>query len=320
MDELERLETTPDSPLDPDLLGRARAYAAQGRSPRTRQAYQLAWRTFASWCEAQGLRPLPARPETVALYLTARADAGRKVATLELELAAISQAHLAVGLPSPRASAVVKEVLKGIRRALGVAPLEKAPADVAVLKAMLGALPDTLRGRRDRALLLVGFAGALRRSELVSLNVGDLAFVEDGLQLHLRRSKTDPEARGRKVGIPFGGGPATCPVRVVKAWMLEAGLERGPVFRHVTRHGEVRRRLTPHAVATIVKRAAAAAGHDPARFSGHSLRAGFATAAARAGKPERAIQAQTGHKSLAQLRRYVREGSLFLENAAAGLL
>jgi len=176
------------------LLASARGYVAEAKAPRTREAYRKAWEAFAAWCAAHSFPCLPAAPETVALYLTSRADAGRKVATLELELAAISQRHKAAGLASPRDAAVVRELLKGIRRTKGVAQDEKAPADVAVLKQMLATLPETKRGRRDRALLLVGFSGAFRRSELVSLNVGDVRFTADGLTVRLRRSKTDPRA------------------------------------------------------------------------------------------------------------------------------
>ncbi len=192
---------------------------------------------------------------------------------------------------------------------------------VSELKAMLQALPEGLLGVRDRALLLVGFAGAFRRSELVSLDVADLSFTSDGLEVTLKRSKTDQEGQGRRIGIPFGSSPHTCPVRSLRAWLDGAGIADGPVFRDVSRRGRVGAvRLSDKAVARLVKRAARAAGLDPARFSGHSLRAGLATSAAKAGKTERAIMAQTGHKSEKMVRRYIRDASLFAENAAAGLL
>jgi integrase len=129
--------------------------------------------------------------------------------------------------------------MKGIRRRLGVARSQKAPVLVTELKAMLGALPEGLLGTRDRALLLVGFAGAFRRSELVSIDVADLAFIEDGLEVTLRRSKTDQEGLGRRIGIPFGSSPATCPVRSLKAWLEGAAITEGPVFRKVTKRGKV---------------------------------------------------------------------------------
>jgi integrase len=185
---------------------------------------------------------------------------------------------------------------------------------------MLEGLPEGPHGARDRSLLLVGFAGALRRAELVGLDVEDLAWTEDGLVVTLRRSKTDQEGEGRRVAIPLGSTPETCAARSLRRWLEVAKVSDGPVFRVVTRHGHVGARLTSHSVARIVKRAAKAAGLDPSQLSGHSLRAGLATAAAKAGKSERSIMAQTGHRSVAMVRRYIREADLFVDNAANGLL
>lgn len=305
--------------LAPELVASARAYAAAATSDRTRRSYAGAWRTFTAWCEARGLCPLPASATTVALFLSARADEGRKAATLALDLAAISQAHKVVGHASPRGTAEVQAVLKGIRRARGTAQTKKAPVLVPELRAMVGGLPSGILGTRDRALLLLGFAGAFRRSELVELNAGDVRFTDDGLEVTLRRSKTDQEGEGAKVGVPFGSDPSTCPVRSLRRWLEAADLGQGPLFRSVNRHGRVGGSLTAHAVALIVKRAAERAGLDPASYSGHSLRAGLATAAAKAGKPERVIAKQTRHKSIAVLRGYIRDAELFSENAASGI-
>jgi integrase len=212
----------------------------------------------------------------------------------------------------------VSEVLKGIRRTKGTAPACKAPLLVGQLKAALGVGRGDLLGMRDRALLLIGFAGAFRRSELVGLDVADLAFTDDGLVITLRRSKTDQEGEGRKVGIPHGSKPTTCPVRVLRAWLEAAGIVTGPLFRSVNRHGKVGAvRLSDRAVALAVKRAAESAGLDASTFSGHSLRAGLATSAAAAGASERSIMDQTGHRSVQMVRRYIRDGSLFRDNAAA---
>jgi integrase len=185
---------------------------------------------------------------------------------------------------------------------------------------MIVGLPESLLGERDRALLLVCFAGAFRRSELVSLDVADVSFTRDGLVIRLRRSKTDQEGEGRTIGIPYGSRPMTCPVRALKEWLDFSGITAGPLFRPVNRHGQVlATRLSDRGVARVVQRAAAAAGLDPTDVAGHSLRAGLATSAAAAGVSERAIMAQTGHKSLPMVRRYIRDGSLFIENAAAGV-
>jgi integrase len=182
---------------------------------------------------------------------------------------------------------------------------------------MLEKLPTTRVGLRDRAVLLLGFAGAFRRTELVSLDMGDLEFSSAGLIVTLRVSKTDQEKSGRRLGIPFGSTEATCPVRAVQAWLETAHIADGPVFRPMDRFYRVQpARLSDKAVALIVKRRAKAVGLDPARYAGHSLRTGLATSAAAAGASERVIMSQTGHRSADMVRRYIREGSLFASNPA----
>lgn len=305
----------------PELAERVRAFAASATSENTRRAYSRQWAAFVAWAESQGLEALPARPETVALYASGLASAGRKVATIEQAAAAISAAHGAAGHPSPREDANLRRVLRGIRRSVGVAQREAAPVLSSHLRSMLEALPDTLAGKRTAALLLVGFSGAFRRSELVALTVRDVAFTPDGLEVTLRRSKTDQEGAGRLVALPYSGNPDACPVRALRAWLEAAGISEGPLFREVTCHGRVASApLTGHSVARIVKRTAAAAGLEPAQFSGHSLRAGFVTSAKLKGKAEDSIMRQTGHRSVAMVRKYDRRAELWRDNAAAGLL
>jgi integrase len=307
---------------------RARDYLAAARAASTRRAYRHDWAAFAAWCAGHGLPALPAAPETVALYLADLADQVKEAAdgravpryainTLQRRLAGIAAAHKEAGQEPPTRAALVRRTWAGIRRTRRVAPAAKAPIATDLLRAMVAALPATVQGRRDRALLLVGFAGAFRRSELVALDRADLGFDGEGLTITLRASKTDQEGAGRAIGIPFGERPDTCPVRALRAWLAAAGIDGGAVFRPVTRHDTVRpRRLTDHSVALIVKRAATAVGLDPAAYAGHSLRAGLATAAARAGVAERDIMRQTGHRSVEMVRRYIREGSLFRDNPA----
>ena len=299
----------------------ARAYADRSRAASTLRAYAADWRDFSAWCAGHRLPVLPAAPETVALYLAARAATGRyTVATLQRRLSAIAQAHKEAGADSPTRLPPVPRVWAGIRRAHGAAPVAKAPLLTADVRAMVEHLPDGLLGLRDRALLLVGFAGGFRRSELVAFNMEDAAFTRDGLVLTLRRAKTGQEGQGRPVGIPYGGRPLTCPVRALEDWLRAAAIADGPLFRAVDRHGNVASRgLCDRTVARVVQRAAAAAGLDPARYAGHSLRAGLATAAAQAGVSERAILAQTGHRAFTMVRRSIREGSLFRDNAAAAV-
>ena len=329
-----------------ELAASARSYVAAAKAEATRRAYRTDWQAFEAWCAAHRRSALPAKPETVALYLAAMADGGHKASSITRALTALSQAHKAKELPSPRSHMAVLASMQGIRRILGVAPAQKAPILLPELRGMVAALPANTLGTRDRALLLLGFAGAFRRSELAALNQADVAFSSEGLEVLLRRSKTDQEGEGRKVGIPFGSDPSTCPVRALKAW-LEAlaacgthdgartrsdgprrhakgkvGVEPTPLFQSLSKAGRhiLGHRLDGRDVARAVKRAAKRAGlPEPERFAGHSLRAGLATVAAQAGKSERAIMAQTGHRSVMMVRRYIRDGNLFTDNAAAGI-
>jgi integrase len=216
--------------------------------------------------------------------------------------------------------------MKGIRRTKGTAPTQKAAALIDDIRAMVDATDAGLIGLRDRALILLGFAGAFRRSELVGLDVDDCAFSKDGLTVNLRRSKTDQAGAGRKVGIPYGSNPSTCPVRNLNEWIERAGImsgegePRGPLFRSINRHGQVQPGgLSGIDVARVVKKLATRAGLDAAKYAGHSLRAGHATSAAIAGASERSIMNQTGHRSVQMVRRYIRDGSLFRENSAGKL-
>jgi integrase len=298
---------------------RARDYAAQSRSSSTRRAYSRAFRAFSAWCSARAVVPLPASGELVAVYLAELADGGRKVASIALALTAINQAHVLAGEPAPRASAALREVWQGIRRTLGTAQVQKAPLLVEGLRAVVAALPGSLAGLRDRALLVLGWALGARRAELVALDLEDLLETAEGLQVTIRRSKTDQEGAGRKVGVPYGSTPATCPVRTVRAWREASGIDSGALFRGV-RHGRLSvHRLDGRDVARIVQRSAAAVGLQIVDLAGHSLRAGLVTTAARAGKTERSIMAQTGHRSIVQVRKYIRDAELFHDNAAQGI-
>lgn len=301
------------------LTERAQAFVDQAKAPATLKAYRSDWANFSLWCRSRDLEVLPASPNTVVLYLTDLASVA-KAATIRRRLSSISQAHQAAGLPSPTKEALVRACWAGIRRSIGVASEAKTPAVTADVRAMVGVLQETPIGTRDRALLLLGFAGAFRRSELVAIDVEDLQETGEGLVVNIQRSKTDQEGAGRKIGIPYGSHPPTCPVRAVRAWRETAGIAAGALFRSVNRHGTVAAtRLSDKAVALVVKRSALAAGLDPASYAGHSLRSGLATAAAAAGVGERAIMAQTGHTSLPMLRHYIRDGSLFRDNAAASV-
>ena len=308
-----------------DLLGRLVAQAESSfraaRAGATLRAYDHDWAEFRRWCDGNRVVSLPAAPEVVILYSTDLVkNEGRSLNTLSRRLAAVSQMHQQAGFESPTRTWAVKQFLTGLRRQVGVAPVRKRPILVADLRNILGALPNSLLGVRDRALLLLGFTGGFRRSELVALNVEDLEETSAGLIVMIRRSKTDQEGQGRKVGIPPGGDQNTCPILALEQWQTATAIKSGPLFLVMNRHGQVLdRRLSAEAVGIVVKRYVEKLGYDPARFAGHSLRAGLATSAAAAGKSERAIMNQTGHRNVATVRRYIRDGNLFRDNAAEGL-
>jgi site-specific recombinase XerD len=296
----------------------ARAVAAT-RAPATLRAYRADGADFTVWCGHLGVEALPVRPEVLAAYLSELAQPGddrnpAAVATIERRLSAIAQAHRVAGFGSPRRHPLVAETIRGVRRLLGVAPKSrKAGTLTADVQAAVAAIDvERMAGLRDRALLLVGFAAGMRRSELVGLDVEDLEAAPEGYVVRLRSSKTDQEAAGRAVPVVYGTDPGCCPVRAVRAWTAAAGIAAGPLFRPINRHGRVLpRRLSAQSVALLVKAHMGGLGHPRAEFAGHSLRRGHATSAARGGAAERTIMATTGHRSTRTVRTYIEEGRLF---------
>ena len=264
-------------------------------------------------------REIPSTPETVAGYLAEIAET-HAVATIQRRLVAIAKVHRAFGHADPCQSEIVKAVMRGIRRTNGTAQREAQALQRDDLFAVLAKMGDRSIDLRDRALLLIGFAGAFRRSELVGLDVADVQHVRQGVVLNLRRSKTDQTGQGRKIAIPHGR-TRWCPVKHLTDWVDHACITEGPLFRSIDRHGRIASdRLSGDAVSTIIKKRLFDAGFDPASFSGHSLRAGFATSAAMAGASSWKIRQQTGHASDTMLTRYIRDGDMFTDNAAAAVL
>lgn len=299
------------------IADKANDFANNSKAANTIRGYRSDWQQFSEWCRAHGQCSLPASPECMACYLADLA-AKRKPATLARHMAAISQVHQMAGFESPTQASKVRLVMAGIRRTKGTAQAAKIPVLVPDLRRMLSQVPGNLTGVRDRALLLLGFAGAFRRSELVQVDFDSILFLRQGLVVTIRRSKTDQEGIGRKVGVPYGSNLQTCPIRSLQDWLDHSGLKEGPLFRPINRHGQIgSRRLSGAAVARIVKRYVNALGLDAVRYGGHSLRSGLATSAALAGASEASIMSQTGHRSLSTVRVYIRSGSLFCENAAA---
>jgi site-specific recombinase XerD len=255
----------------------------------------------------------------VAAFLAAEAGTGTKPSTLGRRVAAIRYAHKLAHLDVPTDSEAVKATLRGMRRTFGGAKVRKAPAIAAKVQTMVALAPDRLTGLRDRALLLLGFAGAFRRSELVALDVADIEETETGLLVTIRRSKTDQEGEG--VTIAVARGTIACPARALREWLDAAGIETGAIFRPINKAGTVAAvRLTCRSVANIVKSYATLAGFDATTFSGHSLRSGFLTSAAAKGASIFKMMDVSRHKSVDTLRGYVRDAELFKDHAGAGLL
>jgi site-specific recombinase XerD len=304
--------------LAPELAA-AVGYAKAEKAQATRKAYGTDFRLFTAWCDSKGAVSLPALPETVAAYLASEAGAGVKPSTIGRRVAAIRYAHKLASLPTPTDAEGVKATVRGIRRTHGAAKVRKAPAVASKVLGMVATAPDKLAGLRDRALLLIGFGGALRRSELVALDLADVAETETGLLVTIRGSKTDQERVGATIAI--ARGDVACPVKALRAWLNAAGIEAGPIFRPIGKGGKIRpSRLTDRSVANIVKVYAERAGFDASAFSGHSLRAGFLTSAAGKGASIFKMMDVSRHKSVDTLRGYVRDAELFKDHAGAGLL
>lgn len=304
------------------LIRKANAFIQSAKAPATVKAYRSDWRDFERWCHQHLRTALPATPGTVSLYIADRAST-LSSATINRRLISITKAHQAEGFtdsPATTRHQVVGETLKGIRRIIGTAQKGKDPLLTADIQKIVSECPESPLGLRDRALALVGFAGAFRRSELSSIQFRDLKFGAKGVIIELPTSKTDQERAGRKVGLPWGSHPETCPVRALNNWLKIAHINQGPVFRAVDRSGRVSdSALYKDSIGTILKRAAARAGLKTKALAGHSLRAGHVTQAAMNGVSEFVIMKQTGHRSVTSLRRYIRLGEIFCQNAAAGL-
>jgi integrase len=256
-------------PLAP-YLAETEQYVRQAKAAHTVKAYRSDWADFEKFCQGREVASLPAAPATVAAY-AAEAARRLKARTIERRLTAISQAHQMAGCENPTEDKLVRTVLAGIRRVKGTAQVGKDPLSPELLRRMLGPVSGDLRATRDRALLLVGFAGAFRRSEVVRLRMENLRFTSEGLAVTIPQSKTDQAGEGQTVGIPYGSHPDSCPVRALGAWMEQSGIAEGYLFPALGRWGREASDspITDHQLAKIIKRLAREAGLDPAVFSGH---------------------------------------------------
>ena len=305
---------------DAPLIERARAYTDAAVPPNTLRAYGASWRSFVDFCSVRNVDALPAEPQTVALYVAHRAELCT-VSTVRQNLAAIASKHAENGLESPCKHEVVRRMLRGIARTKGAAPHRKDAITIDPLRAMLLEIRgDGLKAKRDQALLLLGFSAALRRSELAAIDFKDITFCKEGLRLTIPRSKTDQTGEGAEIAVPYVANRSLCAVRTLKSWLDASGITTGPVFRSFTLKRELNdRAIDGGAVAELIQTLARKA-HLEGDFSGHSLRAGFATSAAQAKVSLDCIARTTRHKSLSVLMGYVRPAQAFDDVALTSII
>ena len=305
------LSTNPPA-LD-ELMERAQDYADASQAANTKKAYASDWTQFKLWCEGQALCPLPASVPTLIAYLTDLAETGNKVSTIRRRVSSISHHHQAVFADlDPTKTEEIKTLVKGIRRQLGAAMRKAPPLLSSTIKTMLATLDlEKMQGQRDRALVALGFAAALRRSELVALCVEDLTWRKQGVTVLIRRSKTDQEALGESISL-HRGKTEFCPVNALRTWLELAQIPTGPIFRAINKGGAIGEKpMTAQSVALIVKRLAGAAEvPDPGEFSAHSLRSGMITTAIVNGCSAFEIMEVSRHKSEAVFRGYVQRAKV----------
>ena len=287
---------------------------AQGRSESTRAIYEDNFRFFQLWALEQDLPYLPASQQSIELYILHLRDREHKMATIELRISSIKAMHKAFVRPFPQIPHF-SEIMRGLRRDIGVKQRQARPITLELLSRGLSK-ETTVMAHRDRALLLTGFAGAFRRSELVNLCVKDIEFRDEGMLITIAKSKTDQMGVGRQVPIHSSLSDFLCPVKNLKQWLQKTGIQEGLLFRNVNKGDKIGSSLTGRSVNRIVKKCVQNAGEDSSLYSGHSLRSGYATEAARRGAHSYQIMMVTGHRSDSMVRRYVREGRAFLDTIA----
>jgi integrase len=307
------------------LLERDAKYKRRALAESTRLAYAQDWGRWTGWCAAYGFLPMPAGERELRLFLLELSDEGIALGTLERVFAAIRAVHAQLDRPLPTMPSV-RNVIRNLRRERDSKPIAKAPLLASALLRVREVLPKTAIGVRNAAILLLGFSAALRRSEIVALEVRDLRFTApEGVVVTLRKSKTDQEGEGREIGVPYSDNPDVCPVRALQAWLEGAEIDHGRVFRKLFSVGPGRYMvgeggISAGLIATVVKDFAERVGLDPKEFAGHSLRAGMVTQASLDGIPIDKIMAVTGHTSPQMVMRYVRHADPFSGMGNKGLL
>ena len=290
------------------------------KANNTVRAYKSDFNDFSLFCAQNGFKSLPSEPKIVSLYLTYLSTKDIKMSTLKRRLVSIGFIHKLKGQYLDTKHPSIVENIMGIKRRKGSIQKGKKPLLINNLKQIINVIDNQknkeIKKIRDRTIILIGFSGGFRRNEIVSLDYEDLDFVEEGLKIRLKRSKTDQFGEGTVKGLPYFDNSEYCPVVSIRKWIEISKINSGPLFRRFTKGSKLSdNRLSDQTVALLIKDYLKIAGIESRNYSGHSLRSGFATSAAESGAEERSIMAMTGHKSTEMVRRYIKEANLFKNNA-----
>ena len=289
------------------------------KATNTLRAYKSDFKDFGAFCAKHGFNSMPTEPKIVSLYLTHLSE-NSKISTLRRRLVSIGVVHKLKGHYLDTKHPVIIENLMGIKRKKGSIQTGKKPILINHLKQIINVIDEQkiekIKKLRNKTLVLIGFGGGFRRTELISINYEDIDFVQEGVKITVRRSKTDQFGEGMIKGLPFFSNEKYCPVTNLKNWLILSKIKTGPIFRRFAKGSILtRHRLTDQSVVLIIKDCLKLAGIENQNFAGHSLRSGFATVAAESGADERSIMAMTGHKTTQMVRRYIREANIFKNNA-----
>ena len=289
------------------------------KANNTLRAYKSDFKDFGAFCVKHGFKSLPSEPKIVSLYITYLSK-NSKISTLRRRLVSISMVHRLKGHYLDTKHPIIVENLMGIKRVKGSIQRGKKPLLINHLKSIIDVIDeqnfDEIKKLRDKSIILIGFGGGFRRSELISINYEDLEFVPEGLKITINRSKTDQFGEGMVKGLPYFKNESYCPVNSLKKWIKISKIESGPIFRRFSKGSAIKeKRLTDQTVVLLMKKYLNLAGIENKNFSGHSLRSGFATVTAESGADERSIMAMTGHKTTQMVRRYIKDANIFKNNA-----
>jgi site-specific recombinase XerD len=300
--------------IEKDKLDKIKFYIQNSKSKNTQKSYSADWKHFTEWCKANKRSPLPAEIGTICLYISELAET-HKYSTLRRRLSSISEAHRFKRYLSPTKTLEVQSLMEGIKREIGSRQESKKAMMIQILPELIGKIDtSTLLGLRDKAILLLGFALASRRSELVAINVEDLEVNDFGMDVRIRETKTKDDDLVKGVVFTYND---FCPVKATNRWIKEAGINTGALFRSIDRHGNIKDRLSDQSIALIVKKYIGELGMDERDFAAHSLRSGLSTSAAMMGMTDIAIMKQTGHKTREMVDRYVQAGLRYKNNASS---